>query len=207
MSLPARVLLADDHALIRSGIRAAIGGPRGFRVVAEAPDAEAAESLARRLKPDLVLLDLSMPGDAFAALRRLARLRCRVVVLTMHAAPEHIRKAMACGARGYVLKEDPPRELERVLRSALEGEIRLSSRAAGALRDAEDPGLTSREREILSLVARGLTSRQAAARLGISARTVETHRLRLMRKTGARNGAELIRLAVSKGLVAPELGR
>jgi DNA-binding NarL/FixJ family response regulator len=197
----ARVLLADDHPLVRSGVRAALEAQGGLRVVAEAEDAAAALDLARRLKPDLVLLDLSMPGDAFAALARLARL-CRVVVLSMHGAPEHIRMALALGARGYVLKEDSPRELARVLRDALDGRPGgLSARAGRALRDGAGSGLTAREREVLALVAKGLTSRQLASRLGISARTVETHRQRLMRKTGARNVAELVRLALSQGFL------
>lgn len=202
------LLLADDHRLVRQGVGAILGTLPGLQVVGEAGDGPEAVRLAERLRPDVAVLDLRMPGlNGIEVTRELARCcpRTRVVILSMYADPGYAAEALRAGALAYVLKEAGIDDLARGIRAAAAGEEYLSpalprdvvltrlSRGDGA-----DPyqALTLREREVLHLTAEGCSSGEVARRLHISPRTVETHRASLMRKLGVRNQKELIRYAV-----------
>lgn len=209
----ATVLLADDHVLVLAGLRALVDGFAGFRVVGCAEDGERAVALAQALGPDLVVLDLSMPG--MGGLAAAARLQgglsgSRVIFLSMHATGHHVRAAMALGAAGYVLKDAAPAELEAAFNEVLAGRFYLSARLRGELASAgegaDDPLglLTARQREILLDIARGLGTREIAQRLEISIKTVETHRAELMRRLDIHDVAGLTRLAIRTGLVSPD---
>ena len=203
-----RVLICDDHNLIRAGLRRLVEGFDGMDVVAEASSADEALAHACASQPDVVLLDLSMPGrngfDALDDLRR-ATPGAAVVIMSMHDDTAHVREALARGARGFVVKEAAPAELEIALRAACSGRIFLSPQVSAAMladagartRRAADPsGLPPRQREILAALGAGRTTKQIAADLGISVKTVETHRARLMDALGCRNATELVRTAV-----------
>ncbi|UPT75568.1 MAG: response regulator transcription factor [Elusimicrobiota bacterium] len=212
---PIRVLLADDHPLVRLGVQAQLARHPGIRVVAEAADGEQAVRLALALKPDIVLLDVDMPklGGLDAARRiRKSVPACRVIILSMHEDSVYVRQAVAAGAKGYVQKDAPLDELSKAIETVFRGRSHFSDAASRALldevvvaggrvKDDDAAGLTAREREVLVLVAEGLRSREIAARLKIGVRTVETHRQRLMRKLDVRTTAGLTRYALSAGLV------
>ena len=203
-----RVLICDDHNLIRAGLRRLVDGFDGIDVVAEASGADEALAGVRASEPDVVLLDLSMPGrngfDALDELRRVAP-EVAVVIMSMHDDAGHVREAIARGARGFVVKEAAPAELEVALRAAHAGRVFLSpqvstvmlAEAGARMRRTADPaGLPPRQREILAALGAGRTTKQIAADLGISVKTVETHRARLMEALGCRNATELVRTAV-----------
>ena len=208
-----RVLLADDHALVRAGVRRVLEGAPRYRLVGEA--ASGAETLARlaELAPDVLLLDLNMPdGDGFEVLRRAraASPQTRIVVLTIHAQGEYVTRAVREGAAGYLLKDLAVQDLIAALDAVTAGRPFFSAQAQGALvRNVrrEEPGplarLTPREREVLAGIARGLTTKEIAAQYGLSARTVESHRAGLMRKLDVRSVALLTQLALREGLVEP----
>ncbi len=204
-----RVMLVDDHALVRAAVRQAITAP-DVELVAEASTAEEALELAPRVRPDVLLVDIDLPGmDGVALVRELApRLPdTRIVMLTVSSADRHLLDAMRYGASGYLTKNLDPDALLRAVRSAHAGELamprglaaRLVHRlveASGPTTDAEDPALeslTSREVEVLGLLADGLTDREIADLLTISPRTVETHVSSVLHKLGARNRAEAAR--------------
>ena len=203
-----RVLICDDHNLIRAGLRRLVDGFDGIEVVAEASGADEAVARVRANEPDVVLLDLSMPGrngfDALDELRRVAP-HVAVVIMSMHDDATHVREAIARGARGFVVKEAAPAELEVALRAAHAGRVFLSPQVSAAVlaeagarmrRTADPAGLPPRQREILAALGAGRTTKQIAADLGISIKTVETHRARLMEALGCRNATELVRTAV-----------
>lgn len=211
-----RVLVADDHAVLREGIRRVLASKHGFDVVAEAGNGAEAVDLARSHSPDVVLLDITMPGES--GLEAAARLRSevpdtRVLILTMHDRGEYVLEAVRAGAHGYVLKDAPPNDLRTAVRTVHDGREYFSQGAAGKLNDALRDELvreqqqfslgtlTVREREVLTLVAGGETSKEIADRLGISPRTVESHRENLSHKLGIRSVAQLTRFAVETGLV------
>lgn len=209
-----RVLLADDHELVRSGIRLILHTLDGVQVVAEARDGHGAIELVEALRPDIALLDISMPelnGIEAAARIRTRFPETRVVILSMHAGEEYVSQALKAGASGYLLKDATPMELDLALRAVARGETYLSPRVSGAvvekyLRSAELATgpldvLTPRQREILLLIAEGRSTRQMAAQLGVSIRTVETHRALLMDRLGIHDIAGLVRFAVRVGLV------
>lgn len=201
-----RVLLCDDHTLIRAGLRRLVEQFEGVHVVAEAASADEAVARAREHAPDVVLLDLSMPGrSGFEALDDLRRVvpQCAVVIMSMHDDATHVREALSRGASGFVVKEAAPAELEIALRAAAAGRTFLSPQVqAGQLatnnaqRGAAGAQLPARQREILMALGAGRTTKQIAADLGISVKTVETHRARLMEALGCRNAVELLRAAV-----------
>jgi DNA-binding NarL/FixJ family response regulator len=213
---PIRVLVADDHTIVRSGIRHVLEGEPGFDVVGEASTGTEAFELAMELHPDVVVLDISMPGES--GLQIAARLGTvssppRVLILSMHDNPEYVLESVRAGAHGYLLKDTAATELRSAIRAVCRGESYFSppvaSRLSAAVRgEHETPAapleqLTGREREVLEGVARGRTNKEIAAELGISYRTVETHRESLMKKLQIRTVAELTRFALSAGIVEP----
>jgi DNA-binding NarL/FixJ family response regulator len=213
MARPIRVLVADDHTIVRTGIRHVLESEAEFQVVGEAGNGAEAVSLAEELAPDVVLLDISMPdqsGLEVAARIREAASPARILILSMHNNAEYVVESVRAGAQGYLLKDTAATELREAIRAVCRGESYFSppvaSRLSAAVR-GEVAGhggleqLTGREREVLLGIARGRTNKEIAAELGISHRTVETHRESLMRKLQIRTVAELTRFAISAGIV------
>jgi two-component system response regulator NreC len=209
------VLLAEDHTIVRKGLRSLLDGQPGIRVVGEAEDGREALAQVERLKPDIVLMDISMPLlNGIEATRQIRALRAgtRVIVLTVHSHEEYVLQALHAGARGYLPKSAAPDELVAAIRAVSQGEPFLSqslpcTAAAECLRKAApDPyeRVTPREREVLQLIAEGHRNREIAELLHISVKTVETHRAHLLEKLGVRSTAELTQYAIRKGVIAPE---
>lgn len=212
-SKPIRVLVADDHMIVRSGIRHVLESEDGFEVVGEAANGSEAVALVGTLQPDVVVLDLSMPDGS--GLEVAARLRTgptapRVLILSMHNNTEYVLESVRAGAHGYLLKDAAATELKSAIRAVCRGESYFSppvaSRLSAAVRgeyphSAGVDQLTGREREVLLGIARGRTNKEIAAELGISHRTVETHRESLMRKLEIRTVAELTRFALEARLL------
>ena len=211
-----RVLLADDHQLVRQALRTLLERDPGIDVVGEADDGYQALDAVRRLKPDVAILDVAMPRmDGIQACERILRLpdSIRVVILSMHKDPVIVGKALRSGALGYVLKTSVSDELLLAVRAAVDGQRFLSSKLDQELRETglelgdvdagEDVfgGLTPREREVLQLVAEGLTSRQIAETLHVSEKTIEKHRSHLMGKLGVHDVVGLVREAIRRKLV------
>lgn len=214
---PIRVLLADDHTLLRAGIRGLLERLQGVEVVGEAGDGHEALRLAESLQPDVVLLDVTMPGlNGLEVSGRLAALDAsiRVLILSMHTSEEYVLRALRAGCAGYLLKDSAVSELEVAVRAVARGETYLSPAVSKRVVDeyvsrtggAADPldALTPRQREILQLAAEGHSSKQIAQRLGLSTRTVEAHRAQLMDRLDLHDVAGLVRFAVRVGLVTPE---
>ena len=208
--MPASVLIADDHRMFREGLAAILPASQ-FKIVGQVEDGQAAVRLARRLQPDLVLLDISMPMlngvDATREVLRAAP-RCRPVIVSMHADAPYIGESIRAGARGYVVKSQPALELVGALLQVLSGEIYLPPRTAQALpellRAADDmrsDPLTPREREVLQLIAEGRPTKEVASVLGISFKTAESHRTHLMRKLDIHETAGLVRYAIRRRLI------
>lgn len=212
------VLLADDHHVVREGLRALLEDTEDLEVVGEAGDGLQTLSLAERLRPHVLVLDLMMPGLGGLEITRRLRLRLpgtRVVILSMYAEEGYVIQALRNGASGYVLKGASARDLLHAVREAAAGRRwlspPLSERAMEAYleRNREAAGnpweaVTAREREVFTLAAQGRTNGAIAEQLSISARTVESHRASLMRKLGLRGQTELIRFAVRRGLARGE---
>ncbi|MCI0586304.1 MAG: response regulator transcription factor [Planctomycetes bacterium] len=208
-----KILLVDDHTLVRAGLRRILETQPGFTVVREVADGASALAAVEETAPDVVVLDLSIPGpDGLEVLATVKRRRpgTKVLVLTMHADPEYVDRAVREGADGYLLKDSAVSDLVQALKAVKAGEIYYSPavqrRLGEILRRGASPDrpvdrLTDREREILRLVAEGLTTKGIAARLRISARTVETHRSHLMDKLDLRSVAQLTQFAVREGLL------
>lgn len=215
MNLP-RILLADDHAVLRSGLRLLLTSQNEFEVVGEASTGTEALTLAEQLQPDLILLDLSMPAlgglDALPALRKLVP-SARILILTMHDDPQYLRQALKHGASGYVLKKAADAELLSAMRSVLRGEVYVHPSMTRVLLEDMLPGsqsgdkedswdsLSDRERAVLKMVALGHTSAEIAEQLNLSAKTVETYRGRGMEKLGLRTRAALVKFALQEGLI------
>jgi DNA-binding NarL/FixJ family response regulator len=203
------VLLADDHPIVRQGLRAVLGTEPDIELVGEASDGTSAVKLTVQLKPAVVVLDLMLPGTSGLEVARQLRKRLpdvRIVILSMHSDPAYVREAMRAGVDAYVAKEAGGDELIQAVRAAAEGRRYLSPPITEDVlsgRSNKDPFdlLTAREREVLQLTAEGLTGNDVAERLFISPRTVESHRANMMRKFGLRNQKELIRFAVERKLV------
>jgi DNA-binding NarL/FixJ family response regulator len=212
-SKPIRVLVADDHMIVRTGIRHVVESEPDFEVVGEAGSGSEALSLASRLRPDVVVLDISMPdqsGLEVAASLRTTAGPPRVLILSMHDNPEYVLESVRAGAHGYLLKDTAGTELRDAIRAVCRGESYFSPpvarRLSAAVRGEQNnhhalDQLTSREREVLLGIVRGRTNKQIAADLGISHRTVETHRESLMRKLEIRTVAELTRFAIEAGVL------
>lgn len=214
---PLRVLLADDHALVRAGLRAILSQLADVEVVAETGDGREALRLVRELKPDIALMDISMPGlNGLDAAARIAHDHpaTRVIIVSMHSDDESVRRALVAGAAGYLLKNADRAELELALRAVARGDKWLSpsltTRVVAAFtHDARVPSegplaaLTPRQREVLQLVAEGHSNKEIAGQLQVALKTVETHRTELMERLGIHGTAGLVRYAIQVGLVRP----
>ncbi len=211
-----RCVIADDHALLRYGIRRLLEEDPDFAVVGEAADAAEALKLVLAEQPDLVLLDIGMPGMSSFETGRLVGEHCtgtRVVYVTMHDDEDYVAQALRCGASGYLLKDTPAHRLLQALREIHRGERVLSPQLTERLKRATAAGsgpaalparrsaLTLREREVMKLLAEGNTVRQAAGVLGVSIKTVEAHKFNLMRKLDIHNKAQLVTAAIQKKIV------
>ena len=211
-----RVLVVDDHAVVREGIRSVLERQPGFEVVGEAGDGAGALKLAKTITPDVVVLDVSMPGGS--GLRTAAELRAevpeaRVLILSMYDNAEYVMEAVRAGASGYLLKDSAAAELRNAVTSVHEGNTyysgavaeKLSAAKRGEIDRESRAGqlgmLSGREREVLAGITRGLTNKEIGTELGISHRTVETHRESLMRKLRIHTVAGLTKFALETGLV------
>jgi DNA-binding NarL/FixJ family response regulator len=200
-----RLLIVDDHPVVRDGLSGIFSGADGFEVVGTASDGAEGVALAKRLEPDVVLMDLRMPGmDGVSAIRALPGVR--VLVLTTFDSDADVLPAIEAGATGYLLKDAPRSELYRAVQAAARGESVLSppvaSRVLRAAR-SDEPALSARELEVLELVARGSTNREAAQRLFISEATVKTHLLHIYAKLGVPDRASAVAAAFDRGLLTP----
>ncbi|MCR3748961.1 response regulator [Lentzea californiensis] len=204
------LLIVDDHPVVRDGLRGMFGADPRFEVVGEAGDGAEAVAVAERLRPDVILMDLRMPGtDGVAAIRELAKrgVPSRVLVLTTYDTDSHVLPAIQAGATGYLLKETPREELVRAVEAAARGEAVLSpavaTRLVGQVRKPAPAPLSAREREVLELIAQGSTNREAAKRLYISETTVKTHLLHVYAKLGVNDRAAAVAAAFSRGYLTP----
>lgn len=204
---PIRLLIADDHPIVRDGIRGMFAGDPDFEVLAEAENGARAVELARALSPDVILMDLRMPGmDGVAAIKELTRLGigARVLVLTTYDTDRDVLPAIEAGATGYLLKDTLRDDLIRAVRTAARGESVLSpsvaTRLVGQVRTPADP-LSARELEVLDLIAQGTTNREVAARLFISEATVKSHLLHIYAKLGVNDRAAAVAAAFRRGLI------
>jgi DNA-binding NarL/FixJ family response regulator len=213
--MKSKILIADDHAIVRDGLQALLEAQSNYRVVATAGNGREAVRLSRELKPDLVIMDISMPelnGIEATEQIRQTHPEIRVLMLSMHSGPEHIFQALKAGARGYLLKESAGKELLQAVQAVTSGRRYLSRKIDDILIDDyiqnREPlparkllnGLSNREREILELVVGGKSSREIADILYLSPKTVETYRSRLMNKLGIRDLPSLVKLAIREGL-------
>lgn len=210
-----RVLIADDHAVLRSGLRMLINTQPDLEVVGEAGDGSAALRLVLECKPDVVTVDLTMPGgEGIPLIERLRQQSpaTRVLVLTMHDDPAYLRAALAAGAMGYVVKTAADTELLSAIRAVHSGrtfvDLKLAPGTQALLGPEERSGpptdrLSRREREILQQLAEGHTNQQIADQLFLSVKTVETYRSRITQKTGLRSRSDIIRYALDTGLIGP----
>ncbi|HLE32001.1 MAG TPA: response regulator transcription factor [Bacteroidota bacterium] len=214
---PIKILLADDHALIRTGIKNLLEGHSEFKVVGEASDGDEALQKAKSLSPDVVIIDISMPKlSGIEATRQIVKRHpsTRVLVLTMHENAEYVYQIFKAGAGGYILKNAGKEELIDAIRSVADGK-RFVGRHVSELMISEymkkaderdgsagQTALTSREREILELIAQGLNNQQIGERLFISPRTVDTHRTNIMQKLHVHDAANLVRYALEHGFGA-----
>jgi len=217
---PIRVLLVDDQVLVRAGLRALVDAEPGMTVVGEAGDGDAAVEVARREHPDVVLMDIRMPGtDGLAATQRISAdpdlADVHVVILTTFEEDDYVFEAIRGGAAGFLVKDTEPAELLRAVRTVVAGESLLSPRATRSLVEAfathakpsslapELDVLTERERQVMQLVAVGMTNAEIAEHLFVSPMTTKTHVSRAMIKLGARDRAQLVVFAYETGLVTP----
>lgn len=199
---PLRLMLVDDHPLVRDGLRARLLLEPCFQVVAEASSAEEALALIETCEPSYVLTDLSMRG--MSGIELVAKLKlCApdigVIILSMHSCNEYVANALAAGARGYVLKDVPSQEIVAALHAVSAGGLYLSASLSLAQTVAPENDLTEREREILILLAQGHSNKQIAKVLAISVRTVESHRFRIRRKLGIYTPAALVKFVLARG--------
>lgn len=212
---PIRIVLADDHNLVRSGVKSWLSGMQGVEVVAEASNGKQAVDLVGSLRPDVVLLDIGMKelnGIEAAVLIARDYPSVRIIILSMHDTQEFVSQALKAGATGYVLKDAAPLELEFALQAVANGETYLSPRVSrqvvqSLVRPPDvEPGLeilSPRQREILKAVATGRTTKQIAYDLGLSIKTIETHRAQVMERLGIHDVAGLVRYSIRIGLINP----
>jgi DNA-binding NarL/FixJ family response regulator len=208
MTEPVHIMLVDDHPLVRDGLRARLEAVPHFRVVAEADSGAEALALAGGTRIDLVLMDITMrDGSGIEATARLTANHpdIAILILSMHDKLEYVTQAMQAGARGYVLKDAPGKDIVLAIDTVMAGGIYYSAAVARQLARpaAQDNQLTSREQEVLRHIANGESNKQIARALDLSVRTVETHRLNIKRKLGIEGQAELIKFAVQHGRFGP----
>jgi DNA-binding NarL/FixJ family response regulator len=214
-----KILIADDHEIVRKGLRAILEGQRELEIVGEAEDGRQAVAMAKELNPHIVVLDLAMPSlNGLEATKQImkARPQTKVLILTMQEADPLIRDVLDAGARGYILKTDAGRDLltavealrrnktfftSKVAQMILEGFLKGDARP----RDAQTPGdrLTARQREIVQLLAEGKSSKEVAVALGLSVKTAETHRANIMRKLDCHSVSEIVRYAIRNKIIEP----
>jgi two-component system, NarL family, nitrate/nitrite response regulator NarL len=206
--MPIQVVLADDHDLVRSGIKALLSTVDGVRVIAEARNGNELLQLLESVKPDVVMTDISMPGmDGITAIAEIHTRfpDVKVLVLSMYDTVDFVKRAVANGACGYLMKDAPPFELEQALRSVMATGSYFSAAVAQRLLQPSEPTvddeLTSRQVEILTLIAQGKSAKEIAFELGLSPKTVDVHRARIMERLRLNDIASLTRYAVRKGLV------
>ncbi|MFN3928074.1 MAG: response regulator [Thermoflexus sp.] len=211
--MPIRILIADDHGLVRAGLRALLKDEPDLEVIGEAADSEDAIQKAMALRPDVMLLDISMPGRGGIEVTRFLKKalpELRILILTVHEDEDLLREAIRLGASGYIVKRAVEEELVHAIRAVWRGDLYIHPTMTRVLlKDLEAPAvepvpvepLTPRELEVLRLIALGYTNRQIAEELGISIRTVETHRANLMGKLGLSSRVELVRYAREHGLI------
>lgn len=217
MPAPLRIVVVDDHAVVRRGVRALLESRNGWEVVAEATTGREALDVVRRSRPDIVVMDLSLPDlNGLEATRHIVREspHTEVLVLTMHHSEELAREVLKAGARGYVLKSDADENLitavealrrhkpfltSGVTEFMLDGFLKETTTSEQASKDA----VTPREREIIQLLAEGLSNKEAASRLGISVKTIEAHRANIMRKLRLRSLSDLVRYAIRNKIAQP----
>lgn len=202
-----RVLVVDDHPVVRAGLRAVLEASGDIQVVGEAAEGKAAVCLAEAMRPDVVLLDCRLPGMEGAAVARVLRERCpwaRVVVLSAYADEHLVGGMLRAGAVGYVLKDEPPEEILAAVRAAMRGEAYFSPavavKVAAWVRYERPGGLTEREWEVLELVVKGLSNREIAGRLKVTERTVEFHLSNVLRKLGVSSRVEAVVWAKERGI-------
>lgn len=213
-----RILLAEDHALVRAGFRVLLQSLTGIQVVAEAENGAEALELIDRHRPDVVLMDIAMPGlNGLEAAARAAKIapEVKIIILSMHANEEYVLQSLKAGAKGYLLKDAGLSELELALEAVASGKTFLSPTISKHLIDAYvertstshgmEPFslLTSRQREILQLIAEGCTTKEIARKLDVGVKTVETHRTQLMQRLDIHDLAGLVRYAIRSGLATP----
>lgn len=208
-----KILIVDDHQLVRVGLRRLLEDEKDFKVVGEAADGKEAVELDKKLNPDVILMDVAMPGmDGMEATKRLVKKRkdpARVVILTMHADEHYAARLLRMGASGYVVKDAAPGELAEAIRTVNDGKRFVSAtlREALALRVVDGLGeepvdlLTDREFQVLGRLAAGATNREVANELSVSVKTIDAHRLNLLAKLGLRNNAELTKFAMRHGIL------
>jgi two-component system, NarL family, response regulator NreC len=206
-----RILLADDHTIVRQGLKLILAAHPDLEVVGEAANGREAVELGSSLKPDIVLMDVGMPElNGVDATRKLMELnpRIRILVLSMHKEAMYVREILRAGARGYILKDAIDSELLQAIRSVARGDGYISPGVSGALlsdfrQNVSDPLdlLSNREREVLQLIGEGKTNKEVAARLNLSVYTIDSHRGKIMEKLNLHSTGELVRFAVKHGLV------
>ena len=212
-----KVLLADDHTLVRAGMRSLLKEIAGVQVIAEASNGREAVELVEKHQPDVVLMDIAMSGlNGLEAAARIIKShpQCKVIILSMHSTEEYVTKSLDIGVAGYLIKDAATSELELALRAVARGEKYLSPAISTRLidqfksRPAELEGgletLTPRQRETLQLIAEGHTTKEIATILGVGPKTVETHRAQLMERLNIHDVAGLVRYAIRTGLISPE---
>jgi DNA-binding NarL/FixJ family response regulator len=214
---PVRVLLADDHKLVRAGFRAMLSNLNNVEVVAETGDGREALELIQKHRPDVAFVDITMPSlTGLEVAKRAAKEapNVRIIIVSMHTAEEYVGRAVRAGVAGYVLKNADPIELELAIWAAVKGEIYLSPAVSKSLIDdysrrlaeekTPEDRLTARQREVLQLIAEGQNTKDIAARLNVSIKTVETHRKQLMERLDIHDVAGLVRYAIRAGIIEPE---
>ena len=214
---PSRILLADDHGVLRAGLKALLNSQDDLLVIGEAETGDDAVRLAQQLQPDIALVDVRMPGGGLEAVRRMKQsvAEIKILILSQYDDPAYLHQALAAGASGYALKRSTGHELLQAIRAVARGEVylhpaltRMLVEEAWGPRQAEtaahDHALSEREVQVLRLIAFGYTTRQIADELSLSARTVETYKQRIVDKLGIQGRAALVRYALEHGLMQPE---
>jgi DNA-binding NarL/FixJ family response regulator len=217
--MPTKIIIADDHAIVRDGLQALLDSQGNYRVIGTASGGREAVRLARDLQPDLVIMDISMPElNGIEATEQIMQIHpdTRIIILSMHSGPEHIFRALKAGARGYLMKESAGKELILAIKAVTDGRRYLSEKIDDLLIEDyiqnREPlpsrkslnGLSNREREVLQLVVEGKSSREIAEILYLSPKTVETYRSRLMDKLGIRDIPGLVKFAIQEGITGLE---